>query len=324
MKCLARALVPAVAGTGFGAMPATGTPVIKMKRGLQFQRALLAALCAAASLFFTGSLSFAQENILVRGAMLFAVGGCSNCHTDTKQKGKKLAGGHALKTPFGTFYSPNISPDKTHGIGGWSDDDFIQALRKGKGPDGRHFFPVFPYTSFTNMTDEDLKAIKAYIFTLPAVAQPNKPHDVGFPFNIRFAQYFWKLLFFTEGPFRPDPSKSPEWNRGAYLATAVAHCAECHTPRNFMGGLDRNRWMAGTEKGKGPEGLAIPNITPDRKSGIGTWSLDQIAEYLGSGALPDGDFAGSLMAEVIADGTDKLSESDRRAIAVYIKSIPPR
>ena len=284
----------------------------------------MAALCLSVFLISAGTVSFAQSDPSARGAMLFAVSGCANCHTDTKKKGKQLAGGHTLKTPFGTFYSPNISADKTHGIGGWSDDDFIRAMRNGKAPDGGDYFPVFPYTSFTNMTDADLKAVKAHIFTLPAVAQPNKPHDVGFPFNIRFSQFFWKLLFLTKGPYRPDPSKSPEWNRGAYLSNAVAHCGECHTPRNALGGLDRDRWLTGTEKGEGPEGLAVPNITPDPDVGIGKWSIEQITEYLGSGELPDGDYAGSLMAEVIEDGTDKLGKSDRRAIAVYIKSLSPR
>lgn len=295
-----------------------------MRQHAQLQRAALAALCLFAALIWAAPSALAQDELAARGAMLFAVGGCSNCHTDTKKKGKKLAGGHPLKTPFGTFFSPNISADKTHGIGSWSDDDFIKAMRDGKAPDGGHYFPVFPYPSFTNMTDADLRAIRAHIFTLPAVAQPNKPHDVGFPFNLRFGQFFWKLLYFTKGPYQPDTSKSPEWNRGAYLSNAVAHCAECHTPRNALGGLDRDRWLAGTEKGEGPEGLAVPNITPDPEVGIGKWSIDQITEYLGSGELPDGDYAGSLMAEVIEDGTDKLSEGDRRAIAVYVKSLPPR
>ncbi len=265
----------------------------------------------------------AADDLLARGAVLFAAGGCGNCHTDTKKKGKPLAGGHALKTPFGTFYTPNISPDRTHGIGAWSEKDFVRAMREGKAPDGSNYFPVFPYTSYTNMTDDDLKALKAYIFAQPPVAQPNRPHDVGFPFNIRFGQAFWKMLFFEKGPYRPDPSRPAEWNRGAYLANAVAHCAECHTPRNALGGLKRDRWMAGTAKGEGPDGLAIPNITPHRSNGIGKWSVGQIAEYLGSGEQPDGDYAGSLMADVIDKGTDLLSASDRRAIAIYILSLPP-
>ena len=299
------------------------------------RRAAIAALYVSVLQFVVALPSSAQDSpqnssqksagaeLLTRGTLLFGVGGCANCHTDTKKKGKPLAGGHAFETPFGTFYSPNISADKTHGIGGWSDADFIRAMRDGEATDGSHFFPVFPYPSFTNMTDADLLALKAYIFTLPAVAQPNKPHDVPFPFNVRFGQVFWKMLFFTKGPFRPDPSKSPEWNRGAYLSNAVAHCSECHTSRNMLGALDGDRWLAGTKKGEGPEGLAVPNITPHPQNGIGKWSIEEIAEYLGSGQLPDGDYAGSLMAEVIENGTDKLSESDRRAIAVYLKSLRP-
>jgi mono/diheme cytochrome c family protein len=258
-----------------------------------------------------------------RGAVLFATGGCANCHTDTKSKGPDLAGGAPIKTPFGTFYAPNISPHPEFGIGKWTDKDFIRALRDGVAPDGSHYYPAFPYTSFTHMTDVDMRAVHAHIMTLPPVAVKSRPHDLGFPFNIRFGMVFWKLLFLEKGPLKPDPVRSAEWHRGRYLANAVAHCAECHTPRNFMGGLDRSRWMAGNAKGEGPEGEAVPNITPHPTSGIGKWKLGEITQSLEDGTLPDGDSYGSLMADVVEAGTALLSDADRRAIAVYIKSLPP-
>ncbi|MFT5538594.1 MAG: mono/diheme cytochrome c family protein [Alphaproteobacteria bacterium] len=258
-----------------------------------------------------------------RGAVLFATGGCANCHTDTKNKGPDLAGGGPIKTPFGTFYAPNISSHPEFGIGKWTDKDFIRALRDGIAPDGSHYYPAFPYTSFTNMTDDDMRAIHAHIMSLPPVAVKSRPHDLGFPFNIRFGMIFWKLLFLEKGPLISDSTRSAEWNRGRYLANAVAHCAECHTPRNFMGGLDHSRWMAGNAKGEGPEGEAVPNITQHPTSGIGKWKLEEIAQSLEDGTLPDGDSFGSLMADVVESGTAMLSDADRRAIAVYIKSLKP-
>ena len=147
-----------------------------------------------------------------------------------------LAGGAALLTPFGTFYGPNITPDPDHGIARWSDADFIRAMREGTAPDGRHYYPAFPYTSFTLMTDEDLLALKAYIFTLPPAAVPSRPHDLSFPFGFRGLMWTWKLLYLAPGPFVPDPARDADWNRGAYLVEGVGHCGECHTPRGFLGG----------------------------------------------------------------------------------------
>ena len=256
-----------------------------------------------------------------RGAYLFAVAGCTGCHTDVKGKGRKLAGGRALKTPFGTFYGPNITPDPDHGIGKWSDADFIRALREGIAPDGSHYFPVFPYTSFSGMTDSDLLALKAYIFTLAPVARPNLPHAVAFPFGWQLLQFFWKILYFEPGPHRPDPARPPEWNRGAYLVRAVSHCGECHTARGRLGGLRHNMALAGTEDG--PEGEAVPNITPDRATGIGEWSAEEIADFLETGQLPDGDFVGSLMAEVIDGGLDRLTARDRAAVVAYLRALGP-
>ena len=256
-----------------------------------------------------------------RGAYLFAIAGCAACHTDVKNKGEPLAGGRAIKTPFGTFFGPNITPDRGHGIGGWSDGDFIRALRDGVAPDGSHYFPVFPYTSYTGMTDADLRALKAYIFTLPAVARPSRPHQVDFSFGWRFLQLFWKWLYFDRGPVRPDPSHPAAWNRGAYPARAVAHCGECHTPRTLLGGPDNARLFGGTDDG--PDGEPVPNIPPDPKTGIGKWAPDEIADLLEIGMLPDGDFVGSLMAEVVESATGKLTAADRAALVIYHRALPP-
>lgn len=186
-------------------------------------------------------------------------------------------------------------------------------------PDGADYFPVFPYPSFTKITDADARAIKAYLFSQPAVRQTNRPHDVSFPFSWRFLQSGWRMLFFDPGPFRAAPGHSDANNRGAYLVTAVAHCGECHTPRNWFGATKPDRFLAGTPNG--PDGKTVPNITPDPKTGIGNWSEDDIVGLLTDGHTPDFDFVGGAMAEVVKS-TSGLTEEDRRAIAVYLKSVP--
>ncbi|MCH8197448.1 MAG: c-type cytochrome [Proteobacteria bacterium] len=264
----------------------------------------------------------ASENQAVkRGAYIFDAAGCKACHTDTKKKGPPLAGGRALGTPFGIFYGPNITPDPATGIGRWSDGDFIRALRSGISPDGDHYYPVFPYTSFTKMTDRDMLDLKAYIFSLPPVEKPNRPHEVNFPFRFRVLLGLWKALHFTPGPFAPDRAKSAALNRGAYLAEALVHCGECHTPRTMTGAIDGAKWMAGTDDG--PDGETVPNITPDAATGIGEWDLDDIEFMLETGIRADADMVGSLMAEVVENGTSRLTASDRRAIALYLKSLAP-
>lgn len=286
-------------------------------------RAAAAALCFW-SLPVAAQQGGVDSDVIARGNVIFAAGGCANCHTDKKAKGPLAAGGAALKTPFGNFFAPNITPHKEHGIGGWSDAQFIRAMRDGVAPDGSHYFPVFPYTSFTNMTDADMTALKAFIFTLKPVARPNRPHEVGYPFKIRRAQFFWKLLFFKPGPYRANAAKTAAWNRGAYLTRAVVHCGECHTPRNILGGLKRSHWFTGADKGEGPEGEGVPNIRSDEAGGIHSWSVEQIVTYLESGEDPDGDYAGSLMFDVVDQGTERMSDSDRNAIAAYLKDLPPR
>jgi mono/diheme cytochrome c family protein len=274
---------------------------------------------AAVALVPVPSLSEATDEVS-RGAYLANAGGCEECHTDREHGGQPYAGGRALATPFGTFYSPNITPDPETGIGRWSDEQFLRAVRDGVRPDGANYFPVFPYPSFTKISDADARAIKSYLFSLPAVRQVNRAHDVPFPFSWRFLQTIWKLLFFTPGPFRPVPERSETYNRGAYLVTALAHCGECHTPRNWFGATEPDRFLAGNPHG--PDGKPVPNITPDPQTGIGKWTEDDIATLLATGQTPEFDFVGGAMGEVVRS-TSRLSDGDRRAIAAYLKSLPP-
>lgn len=263
----------------------------------------------------------ADQGAVERGAYLFHAAGCQGCHTDAKNGGPPLAGGPAIKTPFGTFYGPNITPDAEHGIGGWSDADFIRALRQGVAPDGSDYYPVFPYTSFTRIRDRDLLDIKAYIFAQPPSDRASRPHEVDFPFRWRFLLGFWKWLNFEPGVMAASVGGDEQLARGAYLVKALAHCGECHTPRDWLGGLDRERALAGAAEG--PDGKSIPNITPDPETGIGEWSVDDIMWLLRAGILPDGDTVGSLMGEVVRITTSKLTEADQRAIAAYLRSLPP-
>lgn len=288
-----------------------------MRRAFQI---LFSGAFAAAVSLGAGPAWTQQTDTVSRGAYLVTAGGCISCHTDFKKKGMPFAGGAPIPTPFGTFYPPNITPDRTHGIGNWSDDDFIRAMREGVRPDGAHYYPAFPYTSYTKIGTDDLRAMKAYLFSLAPVPTPSTPHDIAFPFSWRFLQTGWKLLFFSEGEFRPDPAASAQVSRGAYLSNALSHCGECHNPRNMLGGLDTDMWLAGTPNG--PEKSLVPNLTPDPETGL-KWTVPQIVEYLKSGTTPDFDFAGSLMADVIEHNTGKLTADDLAAIAIYLKSLPP-
>ncbi|BAV33648.1 cytochrome C [Sulfuricaulis limicola] len=254
------------------------------------------------------------------GEYLFRAAGCAGCHTDADSKGTPLAGGRALSTPFGTFYSPNITPDPDTGIGRWSEADFVRALREGISPQGQHYYPAFPYTSYTQLTDADLRALWAYLHSVKPVRQANKPHALPWYLRSRATLRIWKMMFFGPGAYELQHDKPPAWNRGAYLVRAVAHCGECHTPRNLLGGFRQSQQLAGNPHGV--DDAKIPNITPDRKTGIGTWTANDLVYYLETGATPDGDFAGDAMAEIIDNSTSQLTGDDRRAIAVYIKSLP--
>jgi mono/diheme cytochrome c family protein len=284
---------------------------------LVFQRQPIAA--ALVLMLLAPASAAAEEDARSQGENLVRAGGCFSCHTAAG--GQKLAGGRALATPFGTFYSPNITPDLATGIGLWTDAQFLRALREGIRPDGANYFPVFPYTSFTGITDSDALAIKAYLFSLPAVRQQNRPHDVPFPFSWRFLQTGWRLLFFAPGPFLPAPDRSDAYNRGAYLVTALAHCGECHTPRNFLGAT-RSAWrLAGTPDG--PDSQLVPNITPDPGTGIGKWDKDDVVELLRTGMTPEQSRVKGAMREVIEDGLKYLNDGDLESIANYLFAQPP-
>ena len=257
-----------------------------------------------------------------RGEYLSYAGGCISCHTeDDAGEAGFLAGGVALETPFGTFYSPNITPANETGIGDWNDADFIRAMRYGFSPQGYHYYPAFPYTSYAGMTRQDLIDLKAYLFSLPAINKANTPHELTWFARYRFTLRGWKWLNHEPQEFKPDPAQSEQWNRGRYLVNHLGHCGECHTPRDLTGARKDEYYLAGNPDG--PEGEAIPNITSDREDGIGTWTESDIITFLELGMLPDSDFAGSSMTAVIDDNTSKLTPEDRKAIAVYLKSIPP-
>jgi mono/diheme cytochrome c family protein len=264
------------------------------------------------------------------GRTMFNAGGCASCHATPagepdKMDRTRLGGGLGLKSPFGTFYVPNISPDPSDGIGEWSEANFVTALWKGTSPWGKNLFPAFPYTSYQNMELADMRDLFGYLKTLPPVTGRTRRHDLMFPFNLRRLVGVWKLLFLHDGTFAPDPSQSAQWNRGAYLVNGPGHCAECHSPRNFLGAIVESQRFAG---GPSPDGKSfVPNITPVglqhwSKDDI-AWSQSDIATFLESGMDPSGDYAGDVMAEVIRN-ISLLDTADRAAIAAYIVSLPPR
>ena len=255
---------------------------------------------------------------LANGVTTFNAGGCSSCHAVPNQPDRlKLGGGLAMPSPFGTFYVPNISPDPTSGIGRWSEADFVTAVLKGTSPDGAHYFPAFPYASYQHATVDDVRDLFAYLKTLAPVAGKPRDHDVPFPFNIRRNVGIWKWLFMDGKPYTADASHSASWNCGAYLVNGLGHCAECHSPRNFLGGIVEAQRFAG---GPNPEGEGwVPNITQKR---LAEWSAKDIAYFLETGQTPDGDTAGGSMVRVIRN-TSQLPPEDRAAIAEYLKSLPP-
>lgn len=255
---------------------------------------------------------------LANGRTMFFAGGCSSCHATPNQEDRtRLGGGFALKSPFGTFYAPNISPDPNDGIGKWSEADFVTAMVKGTSPGGQHYYPAFPYTSYQRMRYNDLRDLFAHLKTLQPVHGKVREHDLPFPFNIRRTLGAWKFLFLDGEPFKPDAGKDAAWNRGAYLVNGPGHCVECHSPRNPLGGIVSSQRFAG---GPDPEGEGfVPNIT---QKGLSSWSQEQIAKLLETGDTPDGDSVGGNMGKVVGN-TRQLSAQDRDAMATYIKSLPP-
>jgi len=258
-----------------------------------------------------------DRKLIEKGEYLAKAGDCLACHTDTKNKGKAFAGGLGIKTPFGTFYSPNITADKETGIGKWSDEDFLKAMHEGKAPDGSNYYPVFPYVDFSKISKEDVLAIKAYLFSIPTINQPNRKNDVPFPFSWRFLQYGWKMLFFYpyKGTYEYDQAKSAEVNRGAYLVQGLGHCGMCHTPINVLGAPKRAYYLTGNMI----EGYYAPNIT---KKGLKNASVDEIARVFSHDELLHGrGKVGGPMAEVNHDSLSYLSNDDLRAIGSYLLTV---
>ena len=251
-----------------------------------------------------------------RGEYLSKAGGCLGCHTEEKAGAVPYAGGRALKTPFGTFYGPNITPHPEAGLGRWSEADFIRALREGRRPDGANYFPAFPYPSFTKISDADLRDLWAYLRTLPPNATPSRPHELGFFYRWRFLVTIWKWFFFTPGAFVADAARSAQLNRGAYLVQALGHCGECHTPRNFLGAKKESRELGGAKLG---EGTAAPNLTPTRLKSVSDADLKAV---LRSGTTAEGDVLASSMAEVVENTTSKITEADLDAIVAYLRALP--
>jgi mono/diheme cytochrome c family protein len=278
--------------------------------GTPLQYIAVALLFAAAA-----GTAFAQGDAK-RGQYIATAGGCIGCHTEERKEAVPFAGGRALKTPFGTFYGPNITPDEENGIGRWSENDFIRAMRFGERRDGSNYFPAFPYPSFTRTTDTDLRDLWAYLRSLPPSRRANQPHDLRFPFGWRFLVTAWKALYFTPGPFVPNPAVSAPVNRGAYLVHALGHCGECHTPRNSLGGPKFDRLLAG---GKGIDGKRVPNLTPTR---LKSWTDAELRQFFLTGDTPDGDSAAEPMDEVIRTNTSRLTAEDRDAMIAYLRSLP--
>jgi mono/diheme cytochrome c family protein len=261
----------------------------------------------------------AGADSVARGEYLAKAADCIACHT-VPDSGKPFAGGVAFKLPFGTIYSSNITKDPQNGIGAYSDEEFVRAVREGVRRDGRHLYPAFPYTSYTLLSRDDVLAIKAYLMTLPPIAQPNHANDLGFPFNQRWAMAFWNAAFFKSQRFVPDSSKPPELNSGAYLATALGHCGECHTPRNVGFGIEHGKALAGEDLA----GWRAYNITPDAKHGIGSWSDADIVAYLTTGHAREHASACGPMGEAVAHSLQFLKPDDASALVAYLRTVPAR
>jgi mono/diheme cytochrome c family protein len=261
--------------------------------------------------------ALAQASPVERGEYLAKAADCMVCHTT--QGGQEYAGGLGFKLPFGTLYSTNITPDKDTGIGNYSDQDFLNAMHRGIRRDGARLYPAMPFTSYTYVSDADALAIKAYLFSLPPVRAAAPENTLTFPFNQRWAMGFWSALFNPDTRFAPDTSKSPEWNRGAYLAEALAHCGECHTPRNLAFALDNRRKFAGAVTA----GWRAFNISSDKTTGIGGWRDDDLVSYLSTGHAVGHGTASGPMGEAVDHSFSQMAPEDIRAVVAYLRSVPP-
>ena len=274
-----------------------------------------------AMLFLCTAFSVAQaqtdpsSEALARGKALVIAGDCAGCHT--ADPAKPFAGGKRIDTPFGAIYSPNLTPDRETGLGSWSDDDFIRAFRTGVAPDGSRYYPAFPYPNFTKLTRQDLTAVRAYLATLGPFRNTRPPPQLRWPLNYRAVMRLWNYFFFRPGIFEPNQQKSAEWNRGGYLVTGAAHCGTCHTPRNFFGAARRSHAFGGGSV----DSWFAPRLAGADRSGLKSWSVDDIAEYLASGRNGK-SHADGPMADVVVHSTSQMSDGDIRAIAVYLKDLP--
>lgn len=256
-----------------------------------------------------------SHSLIERGRYLAAAGDCAACHT--ADGGQAYAGGRPIPTPFGTIYSTNITPDPDTGIGRWSADDFYRALHQGRRPNGEHLYPAFPYPWFTRLSRQDVDALRAYLEALPPVRQENRAAALPFPLSVREAVAVWNAMFFAEGEYRPDASQSAQWNRGRYLVEGPGHCGACHSAKNVLGGVKRSAHLEG---GYG-ENWYAPALTNDAREGLGSWSVQEIVEFLKTGSNAR-SAAGGPMGEVVRHSTQHLSEADLEAMAAYLKSLP--
>lgn len=277
------------------------------------QRLIAATALSLAALITHGSCT--AQGDARRGEYITKAAGCVGCHTDTAAGSAPFAGGRAISSPFGTFYGPNITPHPQAGIGRWREEDLVRALRTGVAPDGGHYYPAFPYTSFALMTDGDIQDVWAFLRTLKPNDRRNRRHDLSWFANWRPVLGVWKRLFFNPAATRhPVPAATA---RGAYLTDALGHCGECHTPRNALGALQHDRYLAGAKDAKGHN---VPNLTPTR---LKKWNDAELAEFLVTGITPDMDSADEAMAEVVRNTTSQLTKEDLAALIAYLRGIPP-
>jgi mono/diheme cytochrome c family protein len=264
-----------------------------------------------------GAQANAQQTQVQRGEYLARAGDCTSCHT--AQGGAPYAGGYRLNTPFGYVLSSNITPDPDTGIGRWSFDDFYRAMHHGVNKGGQDMYPAMPYDFYSKVTREDVAAIFAYLLTIEPVRNDVVVNHMDFPFNLRSTMAVWRELYFKEGAFKPDPARPPSWNRGAYLVEGLGHCSGCHSPRNVIGGIEKSKDFAGAVI----DGWFAPDLTTDIATGLGAWTLDEIAAYLKTGVIKGKTTAFGPMAEVVQNSLSYLTDADLRAMAEYLKSIPP-
>ena len=278
-------------------------------------RLILATVLLCTAFTAAGAETEASEEDVAHGKALVIAGDCASCHT--ADPAKPFAGGKRINTPFGGIYSPNLTPDRDTGLGAWSEGDFHRALRSGVAPDGSRYYPAFPYPYFTKLTRQDIEAIRAYLATLAPVHSIERPPELRWPLNYRVVMRVWNALFFRPGIFEPNQQKSTEWNRGGYLVTGAAHCGACHTPKNLFGADRRGRSFGGNEV----DGWYAPRLDNAARSGLKSWSEDDLVEYLSSGRNGK-SHADGPMAEVVVNSTSQMSDADVRAIAVYLKDLP--